>query len=476
MITIKDVSFSYEGENTIVPSLEDINLTIEDGACIVLCGGSGSGKTSMTRLINGLIPSYYSGQLSGKVCINGRAIDSMELYEIAGEVGSVFQNPKSQFFNADVPSELSFVCENLGLDKDTIQKQVQASVSAFAIEKLLPKNVDELSGGEKQKVACACVATPNPDVFVFDEPSANLDYAGIQLLRDVLTKLKGQKKTIVIAEHRLYYLSDIVDQYVYMEQGKITHTFSKKEFCDMPFDLRLALGLRSPHEVQVSLEEIPQSTPSSVPLIDFKDFTYRFHKKDKPTLDIPQLAIPTGAITAIMGLNGAGKSTFANCICGIYKKCGTISIDGELIPTRKRLNTCYMVMQDCNHQLFTETVVDEVLLSMPQEDEAKALQILGSLNLLELKDRHPMSLSGGQKQRLAIATALASNRKLIVFDEPTSGLDYKNMLAVSDLLKNLRNLTSCILVITHDTELVEQCADYVLQLHEGTVQGLLKKS
>jgi len=181
--------------------------------------------------------------------------------------------------------------------------------------------------------------------------------------------------------------------------------------------------------------------------------------------------VKEGEIFGLLGPNGAGKSTFANCICGIYKRCGTVIIDGKLHDYKKRLSSCYMVMQDSNHQLFTESVLDEVLLSMQKEDDEKAEKILDSLNLLDLKERHPISLSGGQKQRLAIATALASEREVIVFDEPTSGLDYKNMMAVSDILNRLKGTTPCLIVITHDMELVEQCADYIIELEDGKVKN-----
>lgn len=471
MVKFRNVSFSYNTDGTGVESLSQIDLTIREGECVVLCGASGCGKTSIIRLINGLIPTYYNGELSGEVTIDNENVSQMAFYQIAKKVGSVFQNPKSQFFNNDVESELSFVCENLGFEQSEIDQRVASAVRTFSVENLINKEVKALSGGEKQKIACACVSAPNPDIFVFDEPSANLDEKGICLLQNALSDLKKQTKTMIIAEHRLFYLNDVADRYIYIDKGRISASYSKDEFLALSSEQRIAMGLRSINKTIVNTTAWHNECSDN---IHFKNFCYRYHKSASLKLNIKSLILPKNSIVAITGHNGAGKSTFANCICGIYKKTGEMLLNGQSFKAKQRLERCYLVMQDSNRQLFTESVLDEVQLG--KKGHSREQTILQSVNLLDVKERHPVSLSGGQKQRLSIATAISSNREVIVFDEPTSGLDYTNMIAVAELLKKLKQTTTSIVVITHDMELVSQCADYIIELENGEIKSKYKKA
>lgn len=196
---------------------------------------------------------------------------------------------------------------------------------------------------------------------------------------------------------------------------------------------------------------------------------FRFAYRHAPeTLHITDRTIPAHAITAIVGHNGVGKSTFARCLCGL-EKCGDVVWNGRTLRARDRLNTCYMVFQEAGHQLFSESVLDEVLISMDEEDTARAESILAGLDLLEAKDRHPQSLSGGQQQRVAIATAVAAGREILVLDEPTSGLDYRHMREVAAVLRQLRDQGMTIYVITHDREFIAACCDHVLHMQGGEI-------
>lgn len=204
--------------------------------------------------------------------------------------------------------------------------------------------------------------------------------------------------------------------------------------------------------------------------MEFQNFCFAYKKREPESLHIPSAELPVGETIAIIGLNGAGKSTLARCICGLEKKCGLLQVDGKTLDWKARLKHCYMVMQDTSHQLFTESVMDEVLLSMDNEDETVADEILKQFDLLEYKDRHPLSLSGGQKQRVAIASAIVSNREIIVFDEPTSGLDLKHMREVARSLKSLADQGKTLLVITHDPELVMAGCSYVVHMEKGQIK------
>ncbi|SMP68736.1 ABC transporter ATP-binding protein [Anoxynatronum buryatiense] len=494
MIELKNVSFTYargDGEN----GLQGINLKVERGEVVLLCGTSGCGKTTLTRLINGLIPHYYEGMLEGEVTINGQAVSQLPLYELAKMVGSVFQNPRSQFFNVDTTSELAFGCENQGLPREVIEARLHTTVSDFKLHSLMNRSLFHLSGGEKQKIACASVTACHPEKFVLDEPSSNLDTAAIEDLRRFMEQWKALGKTIIIAEHRLAFLRNLVDRAVYLKNGSIVREFTARQFRALSADELETMGMRplclkelkaaQPAGADQRLTEAQESTPLAEENhhLCLSRFEFAYHSSE-PVLRMENLTIPKTGVTAIIGDNGAGKSTFARCLCGLEKRCsGLVTMGGIHWGGRERLKRCYMVMQDVNHQLFAESVMEEVLLSMQRQKtkeatkitkatetpEAKAEIILKSLNLLHLKERHPMSLSGGQKQRVAIAGAVASHKDILIFDEPTSGLDLVHMKEVAAVLAQLRRMGKTILIISHDLELILKSCTHVVCLEKGRV-------
>ena len=465
MIQIDHVTFSYGGENESAGGIQYINLNIEDGHFVVLCGESGCGKTTITRLINGLIPHYYEGKMNGEVWVNGAKVSEQPLYDTAKTVGSVFQNPRSQFFNVDTTSEITFGCENLGQPEQSIRNRLEKTVQDFRLEKLMGRNIFHLSGGEKQKIACAGVSIMEPNVLVMDEPSSNLDASSILALRATLAFWKSQGKTIIISEHRLYYLRGLADRFIYITAGEVEKDYSAAEFERLTEQQRTDLGLRAFILENLLPPETVQQTGKQMELCNF-NFAY---KNEPKTLHIREDKIPANRIVGIIGNNGAGKSTFSRCFCGLEKRCGKVIWNGKTYHPKDRLNTCYMVMQDVNHQLFTETVLDEILISMEEENQEQAEEILSKLDLTDFKDRHPMSLSGGQKQRVAIASAIASKRSILFFDEPTSGLDYKHMKEVANILRQVRDAGITLYVITHDLELILDCCTDIVHFEEGYI-------
>lgn len=465
MIKIDHISFSYGEENENTGGVRDIDLNIEDGQFVVLCGESGCGKTTITRLINGLIPHYYEGQMAGEVWVNGEKVSEQPLYDTAAVVGSVFQNPRSQFFNVDTTSEITFGCENLGQPEKDIRERFAKTVRDFRLEKLMDRNIFHLSGGEKQKIACAGVSIMEPDVLVMDEPSSNLDAASILDLRKILAFWKSQGKTIIVSEHRLYYLRGLADRFIYLAEGQVCRDYSAAEFEQLTEQQRSNMGLRTFALERLLPPVLPQQEKTALALHNFR-FAY---KNEPETLHIMDCEIPTNRIVGIIGNNGAGKSTFSRCFCGLEKRCGEIVWNGRKYRPKDRLSTCYMVMQEVNHQLFTESVLDEVLISMEEENQERAEEILNRLDLLAFKDRHPMSLSGGQKQRVAIASAIASKRSILFFDEPTSGLDYKHMKEVANVLRQVRDTGITVYVITHDLELILDCCTDIVHFENGSI-------
>ena len=224
MIDIDHVSFQYSGAEQ--ENLQDFNLQIKKGECVVLTGESGCGKTCVTRLINTLIPHFYEGGMSGVVLIDGVDTRTIQPHDLSDKIGSVFQNPRSQFFSLDTDSEIVFGMENKGMPYQVMLDRYQQTIRELHIEKLKDRNLFDLSGGQKQTIAFASVYALNPDIFVLDEPSSNLDPGAIQELRRLLLLIKSQGKTIVVSEHRLYFLNGIADRIVLMEHGKLKQSWS----------------------------------------------------------------------------------------------------------------------------------------------------------------------------------------------------------------------------------------------------------
>lgn len=468
MIELEHVSYTYPGGER-QSGVTDLNLTIPAGQVVLFCGQSGCGKTTVSRLINGLIPEYYKGELKGTVRINGTPTAETSLYELSHVVGSVFQNPRSQFFNVDTTGEIAFGCENRGLPQEEIYKRIGKAAGELKIQNLLDRSLFALSGGEKQKIACASVSAMEPDIFVLDEPSSNLDVATIEDLREVIGRWKAMGKTVILAEHRLYYLKGLADRVIYMKEGKISGDYTMEEFTALSEGTLQEMGLRGLYPSFLGKEEERRESRDFLEIQNF-----RLAYDQDPVVNIPSLRIPQGSIVSIIGDNGAGKTSFANCLCGLAKKAeGELLFGGVTMGRKERMKHCYVVMQDVNHQLFTESVEEEIRLSLPGEDEKKdqvrAEEILSDLHLEEFRSLHPMSLSGGQKQRVAIAGALASDKEILVYDEPTSGLDYGHMLEVAENLKKLSRRGKTQFVITHDPELIRECCNYFLFLKHGEV-------
>ena len=481
MINFKNVSFSYSGEHGTGDGVSGIDLTIKDGEFVVLCGESGCGKTTVTRLINGLAPHFYEGEMSGSVMIGDVCVNTENLSDIAALTGSVFQNPKSQFFNLDTTGELVFGCENLGIPREQIQQRLEKTKRDLQLDNLMDRDIFELSGGEKQQIACASCYTADPGVFVLDEPSSNLDKRAIQRLHRMLVKIKAEGKTVVIAEHRLYYLMDVADRFIYMRSGKIERIFTRDEMKALSESDLTASGLRltnmqslaalvrkedAARETLVKSSTPPETQPVSKPALEALDVTCGYGSTR--VLDIERLALPEHSIVALIGDNGSGKSTFAQALAGLIPSNGSIAVGGAYLTAEERSKRSFMVMQDVNRQLFADSVLEEVMMNTGAS-AADAEAVLARLGILELKDRHPASLSGGQKQRTAIASALCAKKDVLIFDEPTSGLDRRGMERFGSLLRDLQTSAAISLVITHDPELIMSCCTHILHIENGRV-------
>ena len=472
MLSFEDFSLSY-GDNA--PVLQDISLTMKEGECLLLTGESGSGKSSLIHAVNGLAYQYYNGKSRGKLLFQGEDLSSLPIYKIALRIATVFQNPKTHFFNINTTRELLFTMENMGLDRAEMDRRMEELLSIFPIEKLLGRNIFALSGGEKQILALASAYLSGCPFLVLDEPSSHLDEGSIAVLKTMLHTLKEKGITILIAEHRLYYLMDLVDRVAFLEKGRLCKLFSRKDFLALPEENSKAMGLRARTKPALSLPE-------------WKNEGALTYQKEENCA-----SFSVGKIYGIVGENGMGKSTFLRKLSGLEKEKGShFSLFGKELSKRQRLALSAMLMQDVNQQLFGDSVEEEMelgkggkrqsatssLMKMmePTEETTKQKQsrlnphnttkeeLLSALGLSELKDRHPMSLSGGQKQRLALAATLYQEAQFFFFDEPTSGMDQKNMLRIASLLKSAIYEDRIFFIVSHDYAFLQEVADEVVEI------------
>ena len=456
MIKFENVNVTMQGQRI----LSDIHLEIQDGEFVLICGESGCGKTTMTKLINGLIPHFVRDvSVDGTITVCGKNVAEMPMYEIAELVGSVFQNPRTQFFYTNSNAEMAFGLENRGVEPEYIRKRIKNTINELDIEKLEDRDVFSMSGGEKQLLAFASVYVMNPQIYVLDEPSANLDIAAMEKLSERMKVIKEKGHTVVVAEHRLAWIQKFADRIIYMKEGRIEQEFTSDEFKALSDLKRKQMGLRSIVPEQIQIPEITGNSEDAVLQI----CNLSCKRKKQMIFQNISLSARAGDIIGITGKNGAGKSTFCNCLCGLLKpKGGEILYQGKKLSEKARTKLFGMVMQEVNHQLFSDSVKNECMLANEEASEQEIRELLEKFDLEEYAEYHPMILSGGQRQRLAICQAVMGEKKLLIFDEPTSGLDFRHMCQVEKLMKQLSEEKYIIIVVTHDYEFLNRaCKRYI---------------
>ena len=499
--------------------LDDVSLAVRRGECVLLVGRSGSGKTTITKCINGLVPSFEPGiRMEGRVRVCGLDPSACEMYELAKHVGSVFQNPKSQFFNLTSNDELAFGLETQGVAADEIERRVRETVSSLGAKRLIDRDVSTMSGGEKQSLVFASIDASRPDVFVLDEPTANLDASSVRALHDEIASVLKEGKSVVIAEHRLYFAMDLADRAVLVENGRIAREFAPEELASLDRRERELLGLRATDPADALAISIPRAgggrrekaggarhkdgarqadgarhkktgakrRESSLRREDcprkaggeegLRLSSFTVERDGKAVFDPVSLFVPNGGVVGVLGENGIGKSTLLRGIAGLERRdAGTVEFCGKRLSRKDRRRAASLVMQDVNHQLFSDSVLNECLLAAGGRNDgetvARAKEALAALDLSDLLDVHPMALSGGQKQRLAIACALLARKRLLLLDEPTSGLDFDRMVEVARLVRSLARANIAIMLVTHDHEFLNRCCDEALFLERAAEES-----
>ena len=444
MLEFKDVSFTYKNSNNKV--LDSVNFKINKGECILLTGVSGSGKSTLIHLMNGLIPTLYEGHLEGDILFKNKDLKDIESYDISKNIGYVSQDPRGHFFTTNTTSELVFSMENYGIPLNEMKKKYSELVNLLELEKLVDKNIIYISSGERQKIAIGCSLSLEPEIIILDEPSSNLDFHMTKKLKQLIEKLKTKGYTIIIAEHRMYYIQDLIDRVFMINNGKVI----EKTISDL--ESNNEVPLRSLDIFNLELENI--SCKNKELLMEINNITY------KNILSNITTTVYKGDVIGLIGKNGVGKTTLLRLLSNIMKP-NKGKIVGKVVP--------FLVMQDMDYQFFTESVESEMKFGSADNDLEKINSLLMKLGLTEFKDKIPFELSGGQKQRLLIAISALSNVNLLMFDEPTSGLDYVNMTKVSGILKDLSK-NSALIVATHDIEFLYKTCNRIVYLDDKVIK------
>ena len=436
---------------------------------MVLCGGSGCGKSTLLRCINGLIPQFYEGELTGFCRLDGQDTADFSIGEIGELAASVFQDPRSQFFTVNSSNEVAFGLENHGLPQEKIRDRVDEAFRTFHLEHLKNRNVYELSSGERQLISILSAWAMDTDIFLLDEPTANLDFAATQQLKNILLKLKKQGKTLLLSEHRLYYLADIADEYWIMANGEIKHKYTAEKAKSLsPLQLH-TLSLRTLDLEQITVSERPPQPENMPQALFVSDLRYEYGRKNRAILSDVNFSVCTHEIVGLVGANGCGKTTLGKLIAGLYHSTGgEISLFGKAQKPKQLQKQVLFIMQEAEFQFFTNSVLHELQYGhkITDEFEKKTETLLKSMDMWECRDRHPFSLSGGQMQRLTLMMAYLSDKPIIILDEPTAGQDADSLKRCAELIREMGK-EKTVLIITHDLELIADACDRCIGLCDG---------
>ena len=461
MLDVRDVCLSLDDKCV----FEKGNLSVKKGEILVVTGSSGSGKSSFLRCLNGIVPQVTGGKVSGSIFLDGENIMAQSVEDRSLFLSTVFQNPKTQFFCVETTDEMAFGLENRNVPREEILAIMEEKMTEIETSHLAGRQIFTLSGGEKQLVAITATICLENRVYLFDEPTASLDARRIQWLKKMLLLLKRQGKIVIVAEHRLYFLTDILDRLCVIENGHF-HLWEKAALKGREEEFRERFRLRRFDEkgFQGNVEEIDVCAGrrwDSVPRegLFCKGFRY------KALLDMEMHFLP--GIHFITGDNGTGKTTFLRILAGVSKGKGTVYFHGQRMKRPQSILAA--VMQEAESQIFTDSVMAEVSIASDGGAE-EAETVLESLCLLEKRDLHPQVLSGGEKQRLLLGRAFLSRKPVVLLDEPSSGLCRRQMENMCQCLKAMAEEGRIVIVVTHDVELINTCGGRVYRFKRKGVE------
>jgi len=484
LLVVDNVSFRYREREEL--AIKDISLQLEAGEVLLIAGSSGCGKTTLARVINGLIPRSYKGELTGQVLIHGQDTTGMSLARISQNVGTVLQDPERQILGTKVINEVAFGLENAGLPRKEIIDRAEGSMEYLRIADLRDRETFNLSGGEKQKVALAGVLAMEPSLLLLDEPLASLDPASALDALGLMRELADAGIAVLIVEHRVEDVLKISpDRMLFMVDGEVVYEGSAAgvaqsvDYHEVKLPARIVMERAAEDPPPVKIEFLPGKAPGDDPLVRFEKVSF-FYEEGHDVLQDIDLTINAGDIIAILGPNGAGKTTLVKHAIGLLKpKSGNVFVEGKdthNLSVAEIASTLGYVFQSPSHMLFAPSVRDELTfgpsnLGHPIEEIEKEVQTsIDIMNLSGMEENPPLALSFGQQKRVSIAAILAMGSKILVMDEPTAGQDYKNYMDFMDSILQLPSFES-ILFITHDVDLAVVYANRVILLNEGRLVG-----
>lgn len=467
-----DFAFEFQYSEASTPTLRKVSGNTPAGRCVVLCGGSGCGKSTLLRCLNGLIPQFYEGELKGFCRLADKDTDGLSIGEIGELAASVFQDPRSQFFTVNSSCEVAFGLENHGLPQEKIQRRVDEAFRIFHLERLKDRNVYELSSGERQLISILSAWAMDTDIFLLDEPTANLDFAATQQLKTILLALKKQGKTLLLSEHRLYYLADIADEYWVMANGEIKEKYAAAEARALTPEQLQMRCLRTLDLDRIYVSENappPEDTPK---VLTVSNVRYTYGKKARATLSDMSFSAREHEIVGLVGANGCGKTTVGKVISGLYKPSGgSVALFGKVQKPKQLQKQVLFIMQEAEFQFFTNSVLHELQYghTVTPEFEEKTKALLKSMGMWECRSRHPFSLSGGQMQKLTLMMAYLSDKPIVILDEPTAGQDAESLKRCAELIREMGK-EKTVLIITHDLELIADACDRCIGLSQGCAE------
>jgi len=509
-VYIKNLTFTYRNSDT--KALDGINLDLREGEMVAVMGKSGAGKSTLCRCLNGIIPRFQKGDLSGTIEIFGESIRDKQIYQVAQNVGLVFQDFESQLFSTSVELEVAFGPENLALPREEIAKRIKYALNMVGLEGFENRQPYALSGGEKQRLAIASVLSSKPRIMVLDEPATDLDPGGRYEIFTALRELKKESISMLLVEHDTEDIMD-TDRIIILDSGKIVASGST-------YDILRNVKLLEQHGIRpLQIPELFMETNMNVfPLtsqeaynlagtaldsmisdekynlilakddqkkrkygdiaVEVKGLKYSY-PEGKNAIAGVDLIIKEGEFAAIIGQNGSGKTTLAKHFNGLLRpSAGSISCFGKDTAKMKVSELGKIVgyvFQNPDHQIFANTVKDELTFGprnygLPEDQiSANVTQSLQAVHLEGYEDRDPFSLTKGERQRIAVASVLTCKPKILILDEPTTGLDYTQQKSMMELLRSLNEAGHTIVIITHSLWVVAEYAHRVIVMDEGSI-------
>lgn len=451
-LRLENIVFSYDENNLI---FNDANLSLDYGDFVLLSGLSGEGKSTRLSIINGVIPFMIHGNFYGKICADGKDITELPVSKRAEYIGTVLQNADEQIVYDKVNDEIAFGCENFCFENEKIAERIKASTSLL---KLNPDgNTKTLSGGQKQRLVTASTLAMGQKIIILDEPLANLDKQGAEILLSTLRNLAENGYAVLIVEHRIDFVLPYINKVCVIEDRKIKTVENKESLLN---------------NIKIIEHKTFDKTKTSEPIISGRNLN--FNRCERNIIDKLDIDIFKCDRIVLLGENGCGKTTLMRILARLNMPDGGTLLQNILPknkhkkPNRKWFKKVGFVYQNPSYQLFMPTLLDEVSFSASSKE--KAIELINALGLAGLENRHPHSLSEGQKRRASIAAVLVCEPDVIFLDEPTVGQDYANLKRIVDTVNRIHeeNKTT-VITVTHDIRCASAMCDKVLIMDRGKI-------